>query len=93
MLILGLLAGIVCYLIQSELSFGNTPIVTLFWVMMGLCISVIKINKTEGSLSTEESGPKIKEYLRGWEVEWLGRQEGGICPTSQFSTFPNSRLL
>src|SRR3989339_798207 len=72
MIILGLLAGIVSYLIQNEFSFGNTPIVTLFWVMMGLCISIIKMNETEISLSTEGSGPKIKECyedrkLRGWE--------------------------
>ena len=29
-LILGLLSGILCYLIQNEFSFGNTPIVALF---------------------------------------------------------------
>jgi len=71
-LILGISSGILCYLIQNEFSFGNTPIVTLFWVMMGLCISIIKMNETEISLSTEGSGPKIKECyedrkLRGWE--------------------------
>jgi tetratricopeptide (TPR) repeat protein len=44
MLMVGLLAGIISYLIQNEFSFGNTPIVTLFWVMMGLCISIVKIN-------------------------------------------------
>ena len=70
-LILGLLSGILCYLIQSEFSFGNTPIATLFWVMMGLCISIIKINEAERSLSTEGVS-KIKgccedKKLRGWE--------------------------
>src|SRR3989338_3683177 len=34
MLVLGLLAGIISYLIQNEFSFGNTPIVRLFWGMM-----------------------------------------------------------
>ncbi len=47
MLMLGLLAGIVSYLIQNEFSFGNTPLVTLFWVMMGLCISIVKINNSK----------------------------------------------
>ena len=55
-LILGLSSGIVSYLIQNEFSFGNTPIVTLFWVMMGLCISIIKINEKEG-LGIENCGP------------------------------------
>ncbi len=49
LLILGLLAGLGCYLIQNQFSFGNTPIVALFWVMMGLCISVVKLNETEGA--------------------------------------------
>ena len=44
-LVLGLLAGIVSYTIQNEFSFGNTPIVILFWVMMGLCISIIRLNR------------------------------------------------
>ncbi len=51
-LILGILAGILCYLIQNEFSFGNTPIVTLFWVMMGLCFSIVKINEAEEGLNT-----------------------------------------
>ena len=46
-LMLGLLASIVSYLIQNEFSFGNTPIVTLFWVTMGLCISIVKINNSK----------------------------------------------
>ena len=88
MLILGLLAGIVCYLIQNEFSFGNTPIVTLFWVMMGLCISIIKINEAEGSLSTGGVS-KIKEChedrkLRGWE----GRKPG----SAQVPRFPHSQI-
>jgi tetratricopeptide (TPR) repeat protein/O-antigen ligase len=71
-LILGLLFGILCYLIQNEFSFGNTPIVTLFWVMMGLCISLIKINEKEVVSSIEDKGLKIKmggdgEKLRGRE--------------------------
>ena len=88
-LILGISSGILCYLIQNEFSFGNTPIVTLFWVMMGLCISIIKMNETEISLSTEGSGPKIKEChedrkLRGWE----GRKPG----SAQVPRFPHSQI-
>src|SRR3972149_5688320 len=60
-LILGLLSGIISYLTQNEFSFGNTPIVTLFWVMMGLCISIVKINEAERSLSTEGRESRIKE--------------------------------
>lgn len=55
-LVLGLLTGILCYLIQNEFSFGNTPIVTLFWVMMGLCISIVKISETEGALRADTVG-------------------------------------
>ena len=89
MLVLGLLSGILCYLIQNEFSFGNTPIVTLFWVMMGLCISIIKINETEISLSTEGGGSRIKEgyvdeKLRGWE----GRKPG----SAQLPKFPSSQI-
>src|SRR3989339_2236818 len=88
-LILGLLSGILCYLIQNEFSFGNTPVVTLFWIMMGLCISIIKINKTEISLSTEGGGSRIKEgyvdeKLRGWE----GRKPG----SAQLPKFPSSQI-
>ena len=87
-LILGVLAGILCYLIQSEFSFGNTPIATLFWVMMGLCISIIKINEAERSLSTEGVS-KIKgrcedRKLRGWE--------GGKTGSAQLPKFPPSQI-
>src|SRR3972149_6044903 len=88
-LILGVLSGIQCYLIQNEFSFGNTPVVTLFWIMMGLCISIIKINETEISLSTEGGGSRIKEgyvdeKLRGWE----GRKPG----SAQLPRFPSSQI-
>lgn len=63
-LILGLSSGIVCYLIQNQFSFGNTPIVTLFWVMMGLCISIIKINTAEGNGAGEEAQLKQKKILQ-----------------------------
>ncbi|HHT9113598.1 MAG TPA: tetratricopeptide repeat protein [Candidatus Wunengus sp. YC65] len=89
LLILGLSSGIVSYLIQNEFSFGNTPIVTLFWVMMGLCISIIKINETEGSLSTEESGPKIKECC---EDRKLSGWEGRKAVSAQLPSFPPSRI-
>ncbi|MDO8140943.1 MAG: O-antigen ligase family protein, partial [Candidatus Brocadiales bacterium] len=87
LLILGLLAGIICYFIQNEFSFGNTPIVTLFWVMMGLCISIIKINEAGGLLSTEGGGSRIKEgyvdkKLRGWECVKLGSAQIPILSTS-----------
>lgn len=62
LLILGLLAGILCYLIQNEFSFGNTPIVTLFWIMMGLCISIIKMNEDKRCLAaTENTGNEAPE--------------------------------
>lgn len=53
MLILGLLAGIVSYLIQNEFSFGNTPITTLLWTMKGLCISIIRINNGKEEVPNE----------------------------------------
>lgn len=90
-LILGVLAGILCYLIQSEFSFGNTPIATLFWVMMGLCISIIKINEAERSLSTEGVS-KIKgccedRKLRGWESGKTGSAQLPKFPSSQIPVF------
>jgi len=91
-LILGLLSGILCYLIQNEFSFGNTPVVTLFWVMLGLCISIIKINETEISLSTGGGGSRIKEgyadkKLRGWEGVKLGSAQLPRFPHSQIPVF------
>ncbi|HHT9136007.1 MAG TPA: tetratricopeptide repeat protein [Candidatus Wunengus sp. YC60] len=83
-LILGLLAGIVSYLIQNEFSFGNTPIVTLFWVMMGLCISIVKINEGEGALSIEDKGLKIK---KGGEGEKSRNAQPPNLPTSQLHLF------
>ncbi|MDR4508652.1 MAG: tetratricopeptide repeat protein [Candidatus Brocadiaceae bacterium] len=61
---LGLLAGIVCYLIQCEFSFGNTPIVSLFWIMMGLCISLIHINKKECGTGPEAMEQSEEGSLR-----------------------------
>jgi len=58
--LLGLLSGILCYLIQNEFSFGNTPITTIFWVLMGLCISIIKINETENAGKTDSAGLKLQ---------------------------------
>ena len=91
-LILGLLSGIISYLTQNEFSFGNTPIVTLFWVMMGLCISIVKINEAERSLSTEGGGSRIKECyedrkLRGWEGVKLDTAQLPRFPPSQISVF------
>lgn len=54
--LLGLSSGILCYLIQNEFSFGNTPISTIFWVLMGLCISVVKIHDAEKDESTDKTG-------------------------------------
>ncbi len=53
--LLGLLSGILCYLIQNEFSFGNTPIATIFWLLMGLCISAIKIHEAEKAGKTDET--------------------------------------
>ncbi len=58
--LLGLLSGILCYLIQNEFSFGNTPVSTIFWVLMGLCISVIKINDAENAGNTDKTGLPLK---------------------------------
>ncbi|MCF6149714.1 MAG: tetratricopeptide repeat protein [Candidatus Kuenenia sp.] len=63
-LILGLSSGLICYLIQNQFSFGNTPIVMLFWVMMGLCISIIKINNTEKKVAAEEERLKHGEIIQ-----------------------------
>lgn len=88
MIILGLLAGIICYLIQNEFSFGNTPIVMLFWVMMGLCISLVKIGGREKELKVDESNLKTEGR---WEVGKLGGCEssksGHIQPPN-LSTSP-----
>lgn len=88
-LILGLLSGILCYLIQNEFSFGNTPVVTLFWIMMGLCISIIKINETEISLRTEEGVSRIRE---GYIDEKLSGWEGRKSRNAQLLNASNSRL-
>src|SRR3989338_1950904 len=83
-LILGISSGILCYLIQNEFSFGNTPIVTLFWVMVGLCISIIKINETVISLSTEGSGPKIKECHEDRKLRGCERRKPGSAQLPRF---------
>ena len=61
MLILGLLAGIVSYLIQNEFSFGNTPITTLLWTMKGLCISIIRINNGQEIILNEMQRNYVQE--------------------------------
>ncbi|HJW87108.1 MAG TPA: tetratricopeptide repeat protein, partial [Candidatus Brocadiaceae bacterium] len=58
--LLGLSSGILCYLIQNEFSFGNTPVSTIFWVLMGLCISVVKINDAEKAENTDKTGLPLK---------------------------------
>lgn len=58
--LLGLSSGILCYLIQNEFSFGNTPVSTIFWILMGLCISVVKINDAEKAENTDKSGLPLK---------------------------------
>ena len=58
--LLGLSSGILCYLIQNEFSFGNTPVSTIFWVLMGLCISVVKINDAEKAETEDKSGLSLK---------------------------------
>ena len=87
MLVLGLLAGILCYLIQNEFSFGNTPVVTLFWVMMGLCISIVKINERELRVDESDSGT---EGI--WEVGKLGSCESGKPGHVQLLNFPTSQF-
>lgn len=82
LLMSGFLAGILCYLIQNEFSFGNTPIVTLFWIMMGLCISIIKIQERE------EWG--IPEGNR--EEEKVKSLDHGESQYSQTSVFTISRI-
>lgn len=87
MLVLGLVAGILCYLIQNEFSFGNTPIVTLFWVMMGLCISIVKISERE--LRIDESDSRTEG---SWEVGKLGSWESGKPEHAQPPNLPTSPL-
>ena len=63
-----------------------------FWVMMGLCISIVKINEAERSLSTEGGGSRIKECyedrkLRGWEGVKLDSAQLPRFPPSQISVF------
>ncbi|GAN33343.1 MAG: tetratricopeptide repeat protein [Candidatus Brocadia sp. AMX2] len=92
LLMLGILAGIVCYLTQNEFSFGNTPIVTLFWVMMALCISIVKINETEGGLTANESGLRTKKSceivkLRSYEDGKTGHTQAPNLSTSPLRIF------
>ncbi len=89
LLVSGLLAGIICYLIQNEFSFGNTPIVMLFWMMMALCISVVKINETEGGLRTDEGGLGTEEHC---EVMKLRSCKSGKPENAQPPNLPNSSL-
>lgn len=87
LLVLGPLTGILCYLIQNEFSFGNTPIVTLFWVMLGLCISIVKLNEGESadderdSITEEHSERERPGYVQPFtlplsrlriSLRWLG---------------------
>ncbi len=78
LLVLGLLAGIVCYLIQNEFSFGNTPIVSLFWVMLGLCIAVIKINERALAVDVRSA-----EAGGSCEEEKSGHAQSFIIPVSR----------
>ena len=89
MLVLGLLAGIISYLIQNEFSFGNTPIVTLFWGMMGLCVSIVKINEEEMTLRIEDTGLKIK--MEGGSEKLRGR-EGARVVSAQLPRFPSFQI-
>jgi len=88
-LILGLLAGIISYLIQNEFSFGNTPIVTLFWMMMGLCISIVKISKTEGVPESDESNSRT---AGGWDDEMPRGSKGRKSGHVQLPNLSTSRL-
>lgn len=63
--LLGLSSGILCYLIQNEFSFGNTPVSTIFWVLMGLCISVVKINNAEKAENTDKAKLPLKTGMAG----------------------------
>ncbi|MFN3531245.1 MAG: tetratricopeptide repeat protein [Candidatus Brocadia sp.] len=89
LLVLGLLAGIICYLIQNEFSFGNTPIVMLFWVMMALCVSIVKINEIEGGLRTNESVERVEESC---EVMKLRSCESGKPGQAQHPSLRISHL-
>jgi len=86
-LLSGLLTGIISYLIQNEFSFGNTPIVTLFWMMIGLCVSIIKIDVKEDALRANKSGSRTEgcwddKKLRGYES-----RKAGYVRLPNFSTF------
>ncbi len=88
-LILGHLAGIISYLIQNEFSFGNTPIVTLFWVMMALCISIIKIDEAERKPGSDKNN-SITEGC--WDNEKLRGCERRKPKNTQLLHFPIPRL-
>ncbi|TVM02859.1 MAG: hypothetical protein CV087_08190 [Candidatus Brocadia sp. WS118] len=87
LLLLGLLSGILSYLIQNEFSFGNTPIVSLFWVMMGLCISLVKLNETEKVLKADKhdsrtDGNQEFQELGSRKKGWHGYARSPIRPAS-----------
>ncbi len=87
LLMSGICAGILCYLIQNEFSFGNTPIVTLFWIMTGLCISLIKMHESEEISSIEDRELQVRKAGRGAEP---GGCEG--ARPNQFPKFPRSKI-
>ncbi|MFO0793087.1 MAG: tetratricopeptide repeat protein [Candidatus Brocadiaceae bacterium] len=85
-LLLSLLAGIICYLIQNEFSFGNTPIVSLFWIMMGSCVSLIKISKTERPEQTGDRQKIVRNY-KGEELKSFGAAAPQPSRLPNFTTF------
>ncbi len=63
LLVVGLGISALGYLIQNEFSFGNTPIATLFWVVLALTVVVIKNTFTDSDVSNsiiESNSPSVK---------------------------------
>lgn len=66
LLVVGLGSGITGYIVQNEFSFGNTPIVTIFWTVVALTVVVIRDSgfcKRVSMVSTSNSKFFLRKIL------------------------------
>ncbi|MFA4843835.1 MAG: O-antigen ligase family protein [Candidatus Margulisiibacteriota bacterium] len=61
LMLAGLMAGSLAYLIQNQFSFGVVAITSLFWMMMGVVMVV----------GREEASPEPRQKLNVDEIPWL----------------------
>lgn len=64
LLVVSLGSGILGYIVQNEFSFGNTPIVALFWTLLALTVVVINgLHVRSSQLTTRNSQPATRKVL------------------------------